>query len=161
VPQIYIKTETGQKEIERRSPGFPARARTLLILVDGKRRDTELAALVPDFATSVALLLQAGLIAPVAAEETAPAPDVAPGSVAAPAPVQAVRSLGELRRDAARAVNDLLGPQGDALAMRIEAAKNVQELQAAIERSAAYIETARGARAAETFSARFPMSRPR
>ncbi len=43
---IYIKTADGQNEIETRARRLTPRARSTLILVDGKRSDSELAKLV-------------------------------------------------------------------------------------------------------------------
>jgi hypothetical protein len=173
VPTIYTKSAAGQREINSRSNAVSPRARTLLILVDGKRSDTELAALVPDFEASVDALLKAGLIvaapgaAPPASARSAAAPAAAaaapsatataaaPAVVAAAAPAAAAKDLPTLRRDAARAVNDLLGPEGDALAMRIERAAEAEVLEVVLERCVAYIADTRGKRAAEAFAQRF------
>jgi hypothetical protein len=177
VPTIYTKSAAGQREINSRSNAVSPRARTLLILVDGKRSDTELAALVPDFEASVDALLKAGLIvaapgaAPPASARSAAAPAAAaaapsatgtatataaaPAVVAAAVPPAAAKDLATLRRDAARAVNDLLGPEGDALAMRIERAAEAEVLEVVLERCVAYIADTRGKRAAEAFAQRF------
>lgn len=170
MPTIYTKSPAGQREVSSRSNAVPPRARTLLILVDGKRNDAELAALVPDFETSVQALLKAGLI--VAAEGAPPPVSARAASVPAPtpspaaAPVAAAVAVGAalpgatvdlatLRRDSARAVNDLLGPEGDALAVRIERAAEAEVLQVALERCVAYIAATRGKRAAEDFAQRY------
>ena len=174
MPTIYTKSAAGQREINSRSNAVSPRARTLLILVDGKRSDTELAALVPDFEASVDALLKAGLIvaapgasspssgrsaaAPAVAAAAVPAASAAaaaPAAVATAAPPAAAKDLATLRRDAARAVNDLLGPEGDALAMRIERAAEAEVLEVVLERCVAYIADTRGKRAAEAFAQRF------
>lgn len=149
---IFAKTPEGQKEVTARSLGLPARARTLLILVDGKRSSTELAALVPEVDTLLDVLLKAGLIAPAGGSPSLP-PERPPGPEAA-ATVPA-RDVAQLRRDAARAINDLLGPDGDSLAMRIEAAATADELRAALGRAVAFIADVRGRPAAEDFARRF------
>ncbi len=60
-----------------------------------------------------------------------------------------------LRGAAVRAVNDLLGPSGEGLAMRLERATDANELHAALERAVTYIANARGGGAAAAFASRF------
>jgi hypothetical protein len=168
VPTIYAKSPAGQLELKSRSNAVPPRARTLLILVDGKRSDTELSALVPDFEASVGALLKAGLIEPVASARPpastravggpeAPSPAAAPAAerVPPPPPAPAAIDLPTLRLESARAVNNLLGPEGDALAMRIERAAEAEVLQVALERCVSYIAATRGKRAADEFAQRY------
>jgi hypothetical protein len=168
VPTIYAKSPAGQLELKSRSNAVPPRARTLLILVDGKRSDTELSALVPDFEASVGALLKAGLIEPVASARPpastravggpeAPSPAAAPAAerVPPPPPPPAAIDLPTLRLESARAVNNLLGPEGDALAMRIERAAEAEVLQVALERCVSYIAATRGKRAADEFAQRY------
>jgi hypothetical protein len=170
VPTIYAKSPAGQLELKSRSNAVPPRARTLLILVDGKRSDTELSALVPDFEASVDALLKAGLIEPVASARPpastravggpeAPSPAAAAAAAAErvppPPPAPAAIDLPTLRLESARAVNNLLGPEGDALAMRIERAAEAEVLQVALERCVSYIAATRGKRAADEFAQRY------
>lgn len=166
MPTIYAKSPAGQLELKSRSNAVPPRARTLLILVDGKRNDTELSALVPDFEASVEALLKAGLIVPVASARApvstravsapeAPPPIAVADPAPAPAPARAAVDLPTLRLESARAVNNLLGPEGDALAMRIERAAEAEVLQVALERCVSYIAATRGKRAADEFAQRY------
>jgi hypothetical protein len=164
VPTIYTKSPAGQLELKSRSNAVSPRARTLLILVDGKRSDTELAALVPDFEASVDALLKAGLIAPLANARppaiTRPgvvpnAPPPAAVADAASPPPAAPIDLPALRLESARAVNNLLGPEGDALAVRLERAAEAEVLQVALERCVSYIAATRGKRAADEFAQRY------
>lgn len=164
VPTIYAKSPAGQLELKSRSNAVSPRARTLLILVDGKRSDTELSALVPDFEASADALLKAGLIVPVAnarppantraASVPESPPPAAVADLASPPPAAAI-DLPTLRLDAARAVNNLLGPEGDALAVRIERAAEAEVLQVALERCVSYIAATRGKRAADEFAQRY------
>jgi len=165
VTKVYIKTPAGLKEIEQRSREVPPRVRTLLILVDGRRTDAELAAMVPQFEVSLAALLQGGLIALVDMPPVPATPPPAPRLAPAPPPAAPQVAAGQvdpvLRREAVRAVNDLLGPQGDSLAMRIERVTTADELVAVLTRSVGLIADARGQRAAEAFAQRFlPASPP-
>ena len=66
MPTIYIKTAEGQREIETRARRVSARARSALILVDGKRSAADLAKLIQEPAETLQALLDAGLIAVVA-----------------------------------------------------------------------------------------------
>ena len=60
-----------------------------------------------------------------------------------------------MRREAVRAVHDLLGPDADSLALRMERAATDDDLRVALERAVAYIANARGGGAAAKFAARF------
>jgi hypothetical protein len=149
---IYTKTAEGQRELQTREKRLTPRARSLLILIDGRRTDEELSGLVTDFGDNLQPLLEAGLVQPV---EPAPAsPEAAPRATANESP-QAIADREALRREALRAVNDLLGPTGEALALRIEKAPSGKELDAALERAVAYIANARGGAAAAQFANRF------
>ena len=150
---VYIKTADGQRELRTRERGLPPRARSLLILIDGKRTYDELAVLVQQIDTTLPTLLDAGLVAIVAAASPDSTPAAAPS--AASGGTQPIESPDALRRAAVRAVNDLLGPTGEALALRLEKASGVQELDAALERAVAVIANARGGAAAAQFANRF------
>jgi hypothetical protein len=151
---IYSKTPDGQHEIETRSRRLAPRARSTLILVDGKRSVSELGKLVQQVEETLQALLEAGLIEPANGKaEPAPAPEAPPA--AAPSPAMAIVEFEALRRDAVRAVNDLLGPEAENLALKIERAGDADQLRAALERAVAYIANARGGGAAAQFASRF------
>jgi len=151
---IYSKTADGQHEIETRTRRLTPRARSLLILIDGKRTHEDLAALVQQLDETLPALLEAGLVQIVAGAPTKTSAAKEP--VPAPAaPAEITEDLVTLRRDAVRAVNDLLGPSGESLALRLERAADVEELRAALERAVAYIANARGGGAAAQFASRF------
>lgn len=152
----YCKTAAGQNEIETRQRRLPPRARSLLILVDGKRNDAELAQLVPQADETLAQLLDGGLIEPVV--RAAPASASASGRSAAPSPAPAPAPADDmltLRRDAARAITDLLGPAGDSLTMKLERAEDAASIRAQLEKAVAYIAAVRGGGAAAQFAGRF------
>ena len=140
---IYRKTAQGQEEIERRVRNLPPRLRSALILVDGKRADTELRGLItaqPDEALQT--LLDQGLIEPAAAAPV-------------PAPKPAKPSFELQRRDAVRRLNDLMGPMAESLAVRMERAASAAELRSLVETAASIIRNVRGARAAADYAERF------
>lgn len=148
---IYAKTAAGQNEIETRARRLPPRARSLLILVDGKRSDADLAQLVPNSDETLAQLLEAGLVEAVAGS---PAPAAAAPAPAAPPAAPAVDMLA-LRREAVRAITDLLGPAGDAITLKLEKATDPTEIRALLEKSVTYIANVRGGGAAAQFAGRF------
>lgn len=156
---IYAKTAAGQNEIETRARRIPPRLRSALILVDGKRGENDLGKLIQQPEETLKALLDAGLIEVVAG--TAPrsaSAEPAPAPAGQPAPAKATASQADfetLRRDAVRAVNDLLGPSAEILALKLERAADPQQLRDALERAVTYIANARGGGPASQFAARF------
>ena len=59
------------------------------------------------------------------------------------------------RREAVRAVNELLGPMGESLSIRLERAKTIDELRTLLEQALPVIVGARGRDAARAFADRF------
>lgn len=165
MPIIYRKSAKGLSEIETRAHRLPPRLRSALILVDGKRSDADLNSMVMQPAETLAALLEQGFIevAGTTAAREAPRPaapagaPAAPGAAARPAgaPAAAGAEFQELRRAAVRALNDLLGPAAETLAMRIEKAKSPDELRPLLVNGAQVIANMRGRSAAEAFAARF------
>ena len=155
---IYAKTPLGLHEIATRERRLSPRLRSALILVDGKRDEEELARLIQNADETLQALLEAQLIAAVAGKsarssrpaelEPEPAPATAPGGLSA-------ADLATLRRDAVRALNDLLGPEAESLALRLERAADEDQLRAGLERAVQYIANARGGGAAASFATRF------
>ncbi|HRI18864.1 MAG TPA: hypothetical protein PL196_10105, partial [Burkholderiaceae bacterium] len=79
---VYRKSAKGQHEVETRANRLGPRLRTALILVDGRRTDAELRALIQLEADATLLgLLEGGYIEVVSAQVVA-----APAAQAAPAP---------------------------------------------------------------------------
>jgi len=156
---IYRKTALGQAEIETRSRRITPRERSALILVDGKRSDEELHKLVLQPEETLQALMDGGLIEAVATTPSAKEARAESGAATrekAPEPAADLTAdLAALRRDAVRAVNDLLGPGGEALAIKLERAPDAEQLRQALERAVAYISNARGGGAAAQFANRF------
>jgi hypothetical protein len=152
---VYRKSAKGQHEIETRANRLAPRLRTALILVDGRRSDVDLRALVqlePD-ATLVALL-EGGYIELVSTQITTPAP--AGAMVAAPpATAPTVAEMADRRRLAVRYLTDQLGPVAETVALRIEKTRNWDDLHSALELGQRLLHTARGATAAAQFGERF------
>ncbi len=160
MPTIFRKTAKGLAEIDTRAHRLPPRSRSMLILVDGKRDVEDLKALVTVQAEEcLQALSEQGFIEAVGETvRNAPAP-----AVAAPAPpaygaspAASVADVDGLRRAAVRALNDALGPGAETLAMRLERARTLEELQLLFAQGAKLLAAARGQAAAAAFAERFP-----
>lgn len=128
---VHAKTQKGQEEIARRSHGLGARARRLLILVDGRRSSAELLVLTgdPTLAESLAELLEGGFIEPVVPAAPAPA---APASPAA-APGGRSPGLALARDFMINTLRTFHGPYGKLdLVKRIHASESAEGLRTLI-----------------------------
>ena len=91
----YARTEKGAAEVAQRSQAIPARARSLLLMIDGKSTGAQLIEMLAAFPNSgelLQLLETEGYIGPLdgTASGVAPPPAPAPGATGAvPAPPQA------------------------------------------------------------------------
>jgi hypothetical protein len=162
---VYRKSAKGQLEIETRANRLGPRLRTALILVDGRRSDAELRALIQLEADATLIgLLEGGYIEIVTSQPAAPAPAsvapaattaaVIPGAAKPPGAINAA-ALADRRRLAVRFLTDNLGPVAEDLALRIEKARTWAELLAALELGRNVLHTARGGATATRFSAQF------
>ncbi|MBK6470890.1 MAG: hypothetical protein IPF94_09120 [Betaproteobacteria bacterium] len=159
MPTLFRKTAKGQTEIETRAHRLAPRLRGLLILVDGKRDASALAALVPQQADALlAELLTLGFVE--ALPEAAAAPALPPKAMAEasasvrPTPMRS-EDFETLRRNAVRALNDALGPAAETIALRIERTRNMAELQPQLMQGAQAVANMRGRAAAEAYAAKF------
>jgi hypothetical protein len=162
---VYRKTAKGITEIETRAHRLVPRLRSALILVDGRKSDDELNQMIlADPAGTLASLLADGFIEVLATLADRPA-ERAPDRKPSPAPASASTSSREtasgavsieaLRRDAVRSLTDQLGPAAETVAIKIERAKTMPELQPLLVQAVQTLRTMRGAAAAEAFAARF------
>ncbi len=148
----YRKTAKGVAEIETRVHRLTPRLRGALILVDGKRKDDELRTLQQQADEILSTLLDQGFIealpeapaAPVRARAAEPPPQRAPGP-----------DIAALRREAVRALLDLVGPMGEGLAVRMERAATTAELRSLVEQAQEVVANTRGRDKAAAFAARF------
>lgn len=149
---VYAKTPAGQQEIGERKAGLDIRQRRLLILVDGHRSADELARLsgLPDVPALLEGLQVKGLVAPSGAL-AGPAPPAAAPAAAVPGPAVPVGDLRERRRRAAHAVNEMLGPMGEDLALRLEEAGSAEALGEWLERARRMVGDVRGKAALARF----------
>lgn len=175
---VYRKSAKGISEIETRAHRLPPRLRSALILVDGKRSDDDLRAMLSQQADeTLAALATDGFIEVVAV--AAPTPAAAPRRVAVASGEASVfpssgapstlppgvpsslavsippSELASRKRDATRAINDLLGPMGETLSLKIEKARTGEEFKQVLEAALPVIASARGRSEAAAFAARF------
>jgi hypothetical protein len=157
---IYRKTAKGAAEIETRAHRLTPRMRSALILVDGRRSEDELRALVQyqadetiDGLVSQGFIEVAGVAAPKPAPAPAPPPAAAP--VAAPPRPAPVIDIKTLCRDAVRELSHQVGPMAEALAIRMERAKTYDELRPLLNSAAQVIDNTRGTTASNAFRSRF------
>ena len=155
---IFRKTEKGTSEIATRANKLVPRLRTALILVDGVRSQAELGPLIGrDAANTLEELLSLGYIEVASVVETAPPkPPKSHATPATPAvPVSSETSFASFRAEAVRAFNDLVGPPGESLAMKMEKVTSRDQLAPLLQMAHQIITNARGAQAANEFKARF------
>lgn len=162
---VYHKSAKGIEAIATRQHGLVPKLRSLLILVDGKRGFEELVRLsqiLGDTQELLGQLLDQGFIEPVASPSPAPgtagpalasAPVSAPAPLAAAAPINAPIKLLDAQRFVSRRLTDLLGPNADDLCLRIEAARNLKDFQAAVARAEGILRQYKSAQTAAEFAA--------
>ena len=157
--RIFRKTDKGVDEIATRANRLVPRLRTALILVDGTRNEAELSGLIkPQPAETLEELLTLGYIEVAAVAEPAvkkPADEPAAAKKAPAEPASAEKSFASFRAEAVRAFNDLTGPAGEALAMKMEKAASREQLGPLLQTAYQIIGNSRGQQAATEFKARF------
>ena len=151
---VYRKTEAGVTEVQVRALGLRAELRRLLILIDGTATLTRLAAFVrgSEIDLLIAELEGFGLVTSVTIGQTmsiaptgaTPRATAAQAPIASPAAAAVAHSDTDgvleptaaqvlaVRRAAIRTLHDILGPEADALALKIEQCKSAQELRVTI-----------------------------
>jgi hypothetical protein len=163
---VYHKSAKGSEAIATRQHGLSPKQRSILILIDGKRGFDELAKLssaLGDTEQLLGQLLEQGFVEPVAASAgaaaaAAPSPSAAGKPAAAPAAKGA--SLIDAQRYASRRLFDLLGPSSEPACLRIEAARNAQDLQSAIKLAEIMVNDVRSGKVAAEFAAEMQAHMP-
>lgn len=136
---VFAKTDLGHEEIATRVRHVPARMRTMLIMVDGRRSVAQLLSNhpAPDEARGyLESLLEGGFIAAHEASVAA-----SPAQAAAPA---GAHSLGEVKQVVTRLLLDFIGPDAEYIAMRIEKISSRDQLLAEVEKLATMLENSVG-----------------
>jgi hypothetical protein len=169
---IYRKSAKGHAEIETRAHRLPPRLRGALILVDGRRSDDEMRRMIPiDPDACLRTLVEQGFIevigitqdalpgrpvngAAARVPEAAPSALPDPAAAAAPAASMSPQEFQSTRLQAVRLFTDLVGPMGEALALRMERARTPDELWPLVQTAQRVIGNTRGGQAATDFGAR-------
>ncbi len=150
---IYRKTSKGAEEIATRAHRLSPRLRTALILVDGTRDEHALRGLIAQNAAETLHELAAqGYIEMAGVAEEARKPEKAAPAHAAAAEKP---SFSSFRTEAVRAFNDLTGPAGESLAIKMEKAASREHLAPLLQLAHQIISNTRGQQAANEFKARF------
>lgn len=154
---IYRKTAKGQQEIETRATRLAPRFRGLLILVDGRRSDVELTSLMPLAGADALRALDEGGYVEVIGTTAEPTAGSQPSPEAErkPATTTVVLGFEQRRREAVRRLLDLVGPLGEALALRMERARAAEEFDPLLETAAKVVANTRGREAGEDYLRRF------
>jgi len=153
MPTIFRKTAKGVDEVATRANRLVPRLRTALILVDGSRSSGELGKLIPQDADATLMELVRGGYIEAAGEVPSK-----PVRAAAPATGEGElegSAFNKFRAEAVRAFNDLTGPTGEALAMKMEKTATREQLGPLLQTAYQIIANARGNQAALEFKARF------
>ena len=151
--RVFGKTPKGTAEITARSGGLSLAQRRLLILVDGIREVDELAAFVTSgLDESLRALESAGYIAPIGhSTRGAQTAEPAAGPQSSSIPESEMTSVHEAKLRAVHALNELLGPAADSLAIAIEAARSGEQLRPLIREAERLIASAHGKAVAQAF----------
>lgn len=148
---VFRKTAKGIEEIDKRTHRLGIKLRMALVLVNGERDAAEIIVDVRDNGeTLLAELLAGGFIEPASGVPTAGTVTAA-ASASPPSAATGVLDLKTAQRTAVKAVEELLGPEGESLALKIERCKNAVELQATLEKTRDLIRMSRGEARAQKF----------
>lgn len=160
----YRKTAKGLAEIATRANKLTPQFRAALILVDGRRTDSDLSTMLPKQATeTLRWLTDSGFIevsqsanasqwsASSLSNDTqsdmrASAPRVQPPAASKP--------IAQIQREAVRELMDQIGPMAEGLAMKIEKSRSREELKPLMEIAFQVLSNTRGSQAAQTFRAK-------
>lgn len=148
---VFHKTQAGANEIATPVHALPPKLRRALIMVDGAKSVAELSAMFrPGEAPAILLELQAKGLVSLSGGEVAKAAE-APAAPDSAAGLPRER-FEEIRREAMREISHRLGPNGDALALKIERCATPQELRVALREAEKILASFLGAEYGRTFA---------
>lgn len=151
---VFHKTAVGAREMSTPGLGLPPKLRRALILVDGAKTVSQLGSLFRpgEVETILAELQHRGLVT-LAGGALAPVSPEPP----AEAKASAGKGIGKenfeaVRQRAMREISHRLGPNGDALAIRVERCKTPEELRVALREAETILTSFLGAEYGRTFA---------
>ncbi|MEO8384560.1 MAG: hypothetical protein ABI583_04920 [Betaproteobacteria bacterium] len=146
---VFVKTDKGHEEIDKRTYRLNFKHRTALIQVDGEHTVGELLEKIPGDGSSILEdLLRDGFIASTNGKAAAVAAEPA-----REAPVAGVSefNLETAKRNAVKAIESVLGPGGESFAVAIERCKTRSEFALQAQQTRTIIERVGGARKGAEF----------
>ena len=147
---VFHKTQAGASEIATPVHALPPKLRRALIMVDGAKSVAELSAMFrPGEAAAFLLELQAKGLVSLSGGEIAKAADAPAPEPAAGLPQERFE---QIRREAMREISHRLGPNGDALALKVERCATPQELRVALREAEKILASFLGAEYGRTFA---------
>ncbi|MBI2307366.1 MAG: hypothetical protein HYU78_08695 [Rhodocyclales bacterium] len=121
---VYVRTDKGAEEVAHRSQAIPSRARSLLMLIDGKASGAQLLdkfASYPNAAEFLQLLEDSGYIEALAGSAA---------SAAGPAATVAIEpGLAEAKRLLVQTLLEVFGPDADQFTGKVDNARSLAELR--------------------------------
>ncbi len=149
---VFHKTEAGAREIASPSRGLPPKLRRALILVDGAKTVSDLAPMFrPGEVESILVDLQSQGLVSLAGGELAHVSS-APTAAAAPAIVISQERFIEIRQAAVREISHRLGPNGDALAVKVDGCRTPEELRVALREAEKILSSFLGTESGRSFA---------
>ena len=149
---VFVKTDKGHEEIDKRSQHINFKRRTALIMVDGVSAVDTLLGIIPgDAITLLEELLRDGFIAPAKGKAPVSAVETVPKATGI---ANEGFELETAKHDAVRVIESLLGPGGESLALSIEGCRTRAEFAQHAERTRGIISQMAGAAKAKQFWAK-------
>jgi len=149
---VFHKTEAGAREIASPSRGLSPKLRRALILVDGAKAVSDLAPMFrPGEVEAILVDLQSQGLVSLAGGELAPVSS-APPAAAAPAIAISQERFNEIRQAAVREISHRLGPNGDALAIKVDGCRTPEELRVALREAEKILSSFLGAEYGRSFA---------
>ena len=146
---VFVKTAKGHEEIEKRTFHLNFKHRTALILVDGESAAGELFKKIPGDGSSLLTdLVRDGFIVSADGKPVASAAEPVRGAAAG---VSAGFDLETAKHEAVKAIESVLGPDGESFALAIERCKSRAEFADQAQRTRTIISQVGGAQKAAAF----------
>jgi hypothetical protein len=126
---VYVKTPKGIEEMTNRTHGLSQRARRVLIMLDGKRTEADIAEMFPgEGATLLSSLITEGFVVPL---QTEPAKASSPAKAAAKVepPLNDAQRFDMAKNFMRNTLDAFLGSMGSGLVSQVSRCTNLDELR--------------------------------
>ncbi len=151
---VFIKTAKGREEIEKRTHRLDSRRRMLLIMVDGVHTAQDVASNSVSAEDAYALLetlWREGFVEPADSSAAVSVPVMQSQTDLAASAATPALPLPALQRAASKAIENILGPAGESLALKLEKTKTVEQFMTEAQKTREAIKEYVGAGKAEAF----------